>query len=229
MINVQDQRPPRMEEFEPDDEAKQEAGDLMRAIHLSQMDNPIVPLSADGVVLLRLSRMARAPCIMSMFRTSEHLEHCRRRVGDAGCEMFPSWTEAKLLVPLSQDHLQELEASGVELNQTMIVALQSDIQHIEAALLQLNCTGKRRPKVAPAEPCDKRPRQEPHNRTRATSSHESATQADADDEDAAQADAAQADADDDEGPVELEVLMSSLRLRTDSDVGMPSYSGSAPC
>jgi len=58
------------------------------------------PLSGDGVVLLRLTRMARSPEVLEALMTSAALDSCRQRVTQAGCEIAPSGCGgAKFLVP----------------------------------------------------------------------------------------------------------------------------------
>merc|ERR1712232_1299078 len=65
----------------------QENSALSRALLESKRDmpEPGVPLSGDGVVILRLTRMARSPEVHAKLTESSALSHCHKRVTDAGC------------------------------------------------------------------------------------------------------------------------------------------------
>ena len=82
-----------------------------------------MPLSADGVVVLGLTRMARSPKILELLQSTALMAHCRERVAEAGCSIQPPWAGgAKTLVPLTEEHLAEAET---ELSYNHIVSLYS--------------------------------------------------------------------------------------------------------
>jgi len=113
-----------------------ETADLSTALLLSKAESP--PLSCDGVVLLRLTRMARSPDVKAIFLEHPALADCRSRVTNAGCEITPSWAGgARLLVPFTAQQLQEFEQEGFELLDHHILALNSDQESIEGALRDL--------------------------------------------------------------------------------------------
>jgi len=123
----------------------QASSDLAKAILLSKADMPLsgVPLSSDGVVILRLTRKARSPEVQEALTTSPTLSKCHQRVLEAGCDIMPDWAGgAKLLVPLTTEQLEE---SGHELSDHHVVALTSDVEHIRAALYNIRFPD--RPKI----------------------------------------------------------------------------------
>jgi len=123
----------------------QASSDLAKAIVLSKADMPLsgVPLSSDGVVILRLTRKARSPEVQEALTTSPILSECHQRVLEAGCDIMPDWAGgAKLLVPLTREQLEE---SGHELSDHHVVALTSDVEHIRAALYNIRFPD--RPKI----------------------------------------------------------------------------------
>ena len=67
----------------------------MRALQLSKAELP--PLSSDGVVLFRLTRMAHTREVETVLLESPMLTECRNRVLDAGCEIMPPWACALTL------------------------------------------------------------------------------------------------------------------------------------
>ena len=114
----------------------EENADLMRALQLSKTEP--TPLSCDGVVLLRLTRVARSPDVAAIFLDHPALEDCRNRVINAGCEITPSWASgARLLVPFTEPQFSELMQEGFELSDHHILALSSDQESIEVALKDL--------------------------------------------------------------------------------------------
>jgi len=107
---------------------------LLQTIQLSRFEQPAV-LSGDNVVLFRLTRHARSSQVISIFHESELLSNCRSRVTEAGCEISPLWASgAKLLVPLTESQVEELEQSGIELMDSHVVALREDKEVIRQAL-----------------------------------------------------------------------------------------------
>eukprot|EP00419_Tripos_fusus_P067662 CAMPEP_0172933526 /NCGR_PEP_ID=MMETSP1075-20121228/220551_1 /TAXON_ID=2916 /ORGANISM="Ceratium fusus, Strain PA161109" /LENGTH=990 /DNA_ID=CAMNT_0013794869 /DNA_START=61 /DNA_END=3033 /DNA_ORIENTATION=+ len=126
--------------------AGQENSDIAQALLHSKRDMPAsgIPLSRDGVVILRLTRKARSPEVHEALCESLILSGCHQRVLDAGCSVSPEWAlGARLLVPLTPDQLQE---SGVQLSDNLVVALAGDVENIKAALRQIKF--KNRPKVS---------------------------------------------------------------------------------
>jgi len=124
---------------------KKETEDLLKALQLSKADPPL--LSCDGVVLLRLTRMARSPDVTAVFFEHPALADCRSRVTNAGCEITPSWAcGARLLVPFTEQQFFEFEHEGFELMDHHILALSSDQEAIEAALRDL--PRKSRPRIS---------------------------------------------------------------------------------
>merc|ERR1740123_76035 len=124
---------------------EQESAEVVEAVLRSKSDLPPtgLPLSGDGVVVLRLTRMARSPEVSKVLIESPALVHCHRRVADAGCSVMPPWSPCWLFVPLTQEQLQE---SSLELSRHHIVALDRDIGSIRSALREIRC--KRRPGVS---------------------------------------------------------------------------------
>lgn len=190
------------------EEAKQEAADLMEALQRSKSENQQQPLNAAGVLLLRLSRMARSPKIVELFHHSPCLEHCRTRMAEAGLPICPSWTEAKMLVPLFPEDFDE---AGIELHYDNVVALAADMESIREALRSLGGSGKHRPQLKVADSRVKRPRveemveQTPYPTS--TMTEQPLTQEEPES--------------DSEAPIEV-AIVSSFAPRTSSSVGMPA-------
>ena len=131
---------------EANERQEQEGAQLMEALLRSKADMPAtgVPLSGDGVVILRLTRKSRSPEVLAVLSQSHLLSHCHARVADAGCSVTPDWANgAHSLVPLTREQLEETD---FELNHHHVVALEVDIEHIRAALRTIDC--KTRPKVS---------------------------------------------------------------------------------
>jgi len=85
--------------------------------------------------------------VISIFNDSELLSNCRRRVLEAGCEISPLWASgAKLLVPLTESQVEELEQSGIELMDSHVVALREDEEVIRQALKSVR--NKDRPRLS---------------------------------------------------------------------------------
>jgi len=127
-----------------------EASDLLAAIQASRADLPV--LSADKVVLLRVTRMARSPLVAKVLLESPMLSHSRARVLDAGCEIVPKKLAnghcgPKLFVPCTEYQLAELAEAGFELLDHHILALQKDKAIINQAL-KASLLKKTRPAVS---------------------------------------------------------------------------------
>eukprot|EP00435_Cladocopium_sp_Y103_P067609 s45_g30.t1 len=171
--------------------------DLMTALQLSRDQVPV--LNIDGVCVFRLTRMASSDHVTRvLLDATGPLRQLHRRVLEAGCEVNPEWSPVKaLLVPITESQMAELQAlaeHGYELTKRdHILALQTDQDLITKALSQI-CR-KNRPKLKKAGP----------------EIPEAAMPADAPVEQ-------QDDSDEDEPLLVLE-----SGLRTDSDVGYPSY------
>lgn len=128
-----------------------ENADIIQAYQNSKLDIPEegVPLNSDGVVVLRLTRMARSPRLRNHLKTTSTLERARRFVIDAGCSLEPSWAaEAQLFVPLTHDQVVE---AGLELSFDYVLLLISFYEDFKLALHEFNCQGKKRPKFAPLD------------------------------------------------------------------------------
>mmetsp|Transcript_28386 Transcript_28386/g.50489 ORF Transcript_28386/g.50489 Transcript_28386/m.50489 type:complete len:632 (+) Transcript_28386:78-1973(+) len=129
-----------------EDAAERGNADLAQAIMLSKSEMPPsgIPLSRDGVVIMRLTRKARSREVIALLTESPLLSHCHQRVKDAGCSMSPTWANgAKLFVPLTEEQVQE---SGKQLTNHHIVALADDVESIKGALRHIK--GKDRPKIS---------------------------------------------------------------------------------
>jgi len=125
--------------------------ELMKAIQRSRAT--AAPLSNDGVVLLRLTRMARTPEVIETLLTSPALQQCRNRVTDAGCEITPLGSAGpKFFVPCTTKQMDELAEAGIELMDHHILALNGDQGFIEEALKH-SLPRARRPRLSPAEVC----------------------------------------------------------------------------
>jgi len=82
------------------DENSQLAGAILR----SKSDVPPtgIPLSGDGVVIIRLTRRVGSPEVLKILTESTVLSTCHQRVTEAGCEFLPEWSSgATLLVPIT--------------------------------------------------------------------------------------------------------------------------------
>lgn len=134
-------------EQSPEDKKQEENDELMNAIVRSKTE--VVTLSGDGVLLLRLTRMARSSQVLDVLLESPMLDECRQRVIEAGCEVAPDGSSgAKFFVPVTHVQLEELAAAGFELLDHHILALRTDKELIEQALQSL--PRKRRPRLSPA-------------------------------------------------------------------------------
>jgi len=127
-----------------------EASNLLAAIQASRADLPV--LSADKVVLLRVTRMARSPLVTKVLLESPMLSHCRGRVLDAGCEIVPKELAnghcgPMLFVPCTKFQPEELAEAGFELLDHHILALQKDKAIINQAL-KASLLKKTRPAVS---------------------------------------------------------------------------------
>jgi len=117
-------------------DGQDETDQVLKALLLSKNDQP--PLNSDGVVLFRLTRMAKKNEVIEVLLKSPALELCRKRVVDAGCEIAPAWAcGAKLFTPCTEDQLPEFATAGFELDYYHILALGSDKVLIEQALQPL--------------------------------------------------------------------------------------------
>jgi hypothetical protein len=163
--------------------------------------------------------MARSPQVLELFQTTAALAHCLQHVAEAGCCIQPLWAAgAKLLVPLTAEHLAE---AGIELSYDHVVALASDVDAVKAALKELSCKGKTRPKLAAADIPLGSKRARCENAAASSASpfvNEDGTTFAID-----QIDDELADPDGPDGcDVEVEVV-NSIALRTDSSLGLPVY------
>jgi len=132
-----------------DDRKEEEHNELMDAISRSRTE--VVALSPDGVVLLRLARMARSPKVLEVLLISPMLEECRNRAVEAGCEVAPKGRLGpKFFVPHTDAQAQELSDAGFELLDHHILALNTDTELIEQALQSLPRT--QRPRLSAAHP-----------------------------------------------------------------------------
>lgn len=101
--------------------------------------------SGEGVVVIRLTRMARSPQVTNLLLQSPVLESCRRRVRDAGCDIMPDWAAgAKVFVPSIQS--QEVAEAGVTLQDHHLIVYSSDVHLIQKVLAEMPC--RQRPKVS---------------------------------------------------------------------------------
>lgn len=133
------------------DASEQESAHVAEALLRSKADATV--LNGDGIVVLRLTRMARSPQVTATLLESPALAECRARVTEAGCELMPSWAGGvMLLVPLTPEHLIEFEELGVELQAHHIVSLARDMEHVKAALQAL--PHRRRPRITAEPPAD---------------------------------------------------------------------------
>jgi len=119
----------------------QESAYVAEAILRSKTDTPLN--SDDGVIVLRLKRMGRAADVRDTLLNSPHLALPRAPVSEAGCELMPSWTPAKLLVPLTHDQVAE---ARVDLRAHHIVAHRNDFELVVSAFSEL--PRRRRPTIA---------------------------------------------------------------------------------
>lgn len=178
------------------------SADTVQAIQNSRLEVPAPPLSGEGTVLLRLTRMGSSARLQEVLETSEHLEGVRSRLRDANCEMRPPFTLARTFIPLTEAMLTE---ANLDLDHNHIVALPEHKPLLEAALRELNCKGGKRPRVAP----------DTRNLERATSSTEERAPAAAEEV---------IDAEFEESEEVMVEMVGALSIRTDSDFGMPAPS-----
>eukprot|EP00435_Cladocopium_sp_Y103_P072602 s45_g40.t1 len=180
--------------------------DLMTALQLSR--NQVPALSMDGVCVFRLTRMATSEHVTRvLLDATGPLWQLHRRVLEAGCEVDPEWNLVRaLFVPLTEAQMTELQAlseRGYELNKTdHLLALQSDQDLITKALRLICCKG--RPKLLPVRP-DENGREKKAGPEAASSGHGDVPD--------------QEEAMDEDEPL----LVLESGIRTDSDVGFPSY------
>jgi len=121
-------------ELSEEDIVVRENSDVAHAIMRSKADAPITD---DGVIVMRLTKLGNYGEVMAALESSDHLSGPRSRVIEAGCEVRPSWTPALLLVPLTQSQVEEeLE---MELRAHHIVGCEGDKDLIIAALKTLRC------------------------------------------------------------------------------------------
>eukprot|EP00747_Dinoflagellata_sp_TGD_P033340 gnl/TRDRNA2_/TRDRNA2_136557_c0_seq1.p1 gnl/TRDRNA2_/TRDRNA2_136557_c0~~gnl/TRDRNA2_/TRDRNA2_136557_c0_seq1.p1 ORF type:complete len:444 (+),score=64.31 gnl/TRDRNA2_/TRDRNA2_136557_c0_seq1:155-1333(+) len=120
--------------------------DLAAALAVSKGDIP-PSLNADGVVLLRLDRHARAAEVGTALRESPALAACRAIVQEAGCELQPAWANGTwILLPLTQELFEEAD---LETNNTHILALDKDQGAVREALQAVKY--HKRPKLKSAD------------------------------------------------------------------------------
>eukprot|EP00413_Alexandrium_margalefii_P028772 CAMPEP_0204571766 /NCGR_PEP_ID=MMETSP0661-20131031/39073_1 /ASSEMBLY_ACC=CAM_ASM_000606 /TAXON_ID=109239 /ORGANISM="Alexandrium margalefi, Strain AMGDE01CS-322" /LENGTH=894 /DNA_ID=CAMNT_0051580053 /DNA_START=33 /DNA_END=2717 /DNA_ORIENTATION=- len=159
------------------DTKQEDNDDLLKAIQMSKSE--VMPLSADGAVLLKLTRRARTPEVIHLLLTSPALEECRNRVTAAGCLLTPFGDSgAKCFVPCTNQQFTDLAQAGIELMDYHILALKSDMVLIERALQSL--PRSRRPRLSTAERGADRAGGNHHD---STEQHEEAQGAAADSED----------------------------------------------
>lgn len=118
---------------------------LSAALLHSKADGP-PPLSGDGQVILKITRMAHSQEVSDALLMSSELEYCRMRVLEAQCLIKPEWAHgATCLVPFTEGQLVDLNFAGRELEPHHIVALRSDVPAIKAAFAKV--PSKRRPRI----------------------------------------------------------------------------------
>lgn len=121
------------------------AASLMQALMNSKQDLPKtgLPLNSDGVVVLRLTRMAGSERLREHLRATPTLAPCRQRVEDAGCSLEnQEWGHgAQFWVPLTHEQVAEAE---LELSFDNVVILSSDVEQFKLALHEFNRRGKKR-------------------------------------------------------------------------------------
>lgn len=119
--------------------------DISAALLSSKADGP-PPLSGDGQVIFKITRMARSQETYDALFTSDELAFARSRVLEAQCELKPTWAGgATCLVPFTKEQLADLNHAGKELEPHHIVALRSDMDAIKAAFAGVS--SKRRPRI----------------------------------------------------------------------------------
>merc|ERR1712032_1563761 len=114
--------------------------ELQEAIMRSKAEGAAPLCYDDSVVIFRLTRYCQET--FEALSKSPALRDARKRVEDAGCSPFVSKVRACLLVPLTEDQLQEL---GLQLQQHHVLALRSDGPAIAEALRMV--PRERRPKL----------------------------------------------------------------------------------
>jgi len=171
-----------------------------------------VPLSNDGVIIIRLTSRSRTPAVRSALLQSEVLEQCRSRVAEAGFSLTPGWANgAVLLVPLTEEHLAELD---VDVSHHHIIVLSEDVQAVRAALKAIPY--KKRPKLSStwhgAGGKRSRTETEPVSSPWAPGDNEAPT--------GYRDEGTDSDDSVDYGPVDVEIVH-NFSQRTDSSVGLP--------
>jgi hypothetical protein len=168
----------------------EDVASLLQGIQNSKADP--LPLNPDGVVVLRLTRMARSSRLREHLRMM--LAPCCKHVEEAGCALEPEFAEgAQFFIPLTQEHIAEAQ---LELSCDHVIILNSDVERFKAAIREFNCQGKRRPGVDSVHP----------GPPAASSSTMSATH--------------EEDPGEGEGPIEVEPV-GIFTIRTDSGLGYP--------
>lgn len=112
----------------------------------SDLADAIVRSKADfshGVVILRLTRHAKASEVASALCYSAELAECRGSVSEAGCELQPEWAGgAWLLLPLTREVFEE---AGLRTSAIHILARSRDEARVREALYHVPF--KKRPKL----------------------------------------------------------------------------------
>lgn len=109
---------------------------LARAVLHSRADAGSC-LGDNGVLLLQLTRYAKAAEVAEVLRSSPELASCRAIIAEAGCEMQPSWAGgAWLLIPLTEEQVLEVgpELQLPPFSSVHVLCLQSDEQRLRLAL-----------------------------------------------------------------------------------------------
>jgi len=124
------------------EEQERANSDLAAAMVRSKADGP-ASLNADGVVVFRLTRCARAEEVAQAILSSPNLTEARALVHEAGCALQPEWAcGAWLLLPLTCEQFQE---AGLKTGPVHIVALMKDEEAVKSALK--NVPKEKRPKL----------------------------------------------------------------------------------
>jgi hypothetical protein len=131
--------------FEEHSEKEDVNENLSLALLHSKADGP-PPLSGDGQVILKITRMAHSEEVRDALLTSPELEYCRARVLEAQCNIKPECAHgATCFVPFTEGQLADLISSGRELAPHHIVALRSDVPAIMSAFAMV--PSRKRPRV----------------------------------------------------------------------------------
>ena len=91
-------------DVEEDDNAS-----LMEVVSRSRCEVGPLPLSSEGAVLSRLTRMHGSKRLQAHFDMSELLEPVHKRIQASGCLMQPDFTMARTCIPLTEETLNETE------------------------------------------------------------------------------------------------------------------------